>query len=60
MFTNLKPVAAAAVVLATLAITTAQAKQVEADAPKTRTAVAQKLSKVTPAPYYWLVLGVGY
>ena len=60
MFTKLKSIAGAAIVLAMLATNAAQARQVETDTPKTKTAVSQKLARATPAPYFWLVLGVGY
>ena len=60
MFTNLKSIAGAAIIIATLATTAVQARQVEADTPKTEAVVSQKLAKATQAPYFWLVLGVGY
>jgi hypothetical protein len=60
MFTNLTSIAGAAIIIATLATTTVQAKQVETDTPKTEAVVSQKLARAIPAPYFWLVLGVGY
>lgn len=59
MFRNLKSIAGAAIILATLATVTAQAKQVETDMPKTERVVAQKLAKAQTS-YRWLVLGVGF
>ena len=61
MLKNLRSIAGAAIILATLATTTVQAKQIETDTPKTERIAAQKLAKAqTQAPYFWLVLGVGY
>jgi hypothetical protein len=61
MFKNLTAIAGTAIILATLATSAAQARQVETDTPKTERAVAQKVAKAqTQAPYFWLVLGVGY
>lgn len=59
MLTTIKSIAAAAVIATTLAATAVQARHVESDAPKARQAVAQKLAKAQ-APYFFLVLGVGY
>ena len=47
MFKNLKSIAGAAIILATLATTTAQAKQVETDTPKTETVASQKVAKAS-------------
>jgi len=61
MFKSFATIAGAAIMLATIAIASAQAKQVVTDAPKTETIVVQKVAKAqTQAPYFWLVLGVGY
>ena len=61
MFKTLKSIAPAAIVVATLASTTVQAKQIDADALKTERAATQTVAKAqTQAPYFWLVLGVGY
>jgi hypothetical protein len=60
MFKNLKSIAGAAIILAALA-TSVQARQIDADAPKTERATAQTVTKAqTQSPYFWLVLGVGY
>jgi hypothetical protein len=56
---NLTTIAATAIMIATLATSAVQARQVETDAPKTNQVVAQKLAKAEK-PYFWLVLGVGY
>jgi hypothetical protein len=61
MLKNLTLIAGAAIILATLATTTVQAKQIETDPPKTERVAAPKVAKAqTQAPYFWLVLGVGY
>ena len=61
MFKNLKAIAGTAIIVATLATTTVQAKQVvQTDTAKTEQVVQQKFAKAAPAPFYWLVLGVGY
>ncbi len=61
MFKNLTAIAGTAIILATLATSTVQARQVETDTPKTERVVTQKVAKAqTQAPYFWLVLGVGY
>lgn len=61
MLKNLKAIAGTAIIIATLATTTVQARQIETDVPKTEQIVAQRLAKAqTQAPYFWLVLGVGY
>jgi hypothetical protein len=61
MLKTLKSIAPAAIVVATLATTTVQAKQIDADAPKTERVATQTVAKAqTQAPYFWLVLGVGY
>lgn len=60
MLKNMTQAAAIAIIIATCATTTTQAKQIEATTPKCARAVApQKLAKVQ-TPYVWLVLGVGY
>jgi hypothetical protein len=58
-------VAGAVIILATLAATAVQARQIEADTPKTERVVTPKLAKAqiqarTHTPCFWLVLGVGY
>lgn len=61
MLKNLTTLAGTAIILATLATTTVQAKQVVTEAPKTEQVVAQQVAKAQPqSPYFWLVLGVGY
>jgi hypothetical protein len=61
MFKSFKSIAGAAIILATIATATAQAKQIVTDAPKTETVVVQKVAKAQiQAPYFWLVLGVGF
>jgi hypothetical protein len=61
MFKTLKSIAPAAIVVATLATTTVQAKQIDSDAPKAERVAAQTVAKAqTQVPYFWLVLGVGY
>jgi hypothetical protein len=61
MFKSFKSIAGAAIILATIATATAQAKQITTDTPKTETVVVQKVAKAhTQAPYSWLVLGVGF
>jgi hypothetical protein len=63
MLKNLTSIAGAALILATLATTAVQAKQIATDTPKTERVAAPKLAKAqiqTQAPYFWLVLGVGY
>ena len=61
MFKSFATIAGAAILLATLAIATAQAKQVVTDTPKAERVVVQKVAKAqTQAPYFWLVLGVGF
>ena len=61
MLNNLRSIAGAAIILATLATTTVQARQIETDKAKIERIAAQKLAKAqTQAPYFWLLLGVGY
>ena len=61
MFKHMKSIAGAAIILATLATTTVQARQIDADAPKSDRVAAQAVAKAqTQSPYFWLVLGVGY
>jgi hypothetical protein len=61
MFKSFATIAGAAIMLATIAIASAQAKQIVTDAPKIERVVAQKVAKAhTQAPYFWLVLGVGF
>jgi hypothetical protein len=61
MFKTFKSIAGAAIILATIATAAAQAKQIATDTPKTETVVVQKVAKAqTQAPYFWLVLGVGF
>jgi hypothetical protein len=57
-FSMLKSITTA-IIIATLATSVVQAKQVDTDAPKAERVVAQKLAKAEK-PYFWLVLGVGY
>jgi hypothetical protein len=60
MLKNIASIAATAIVVATFATTTVQAKQIVADTPACERVVApQKLAKVQ-APYVFLVLGVAY
>lgn len=62
MFKTFTSLAGATIVFAALATTAVQARQVETDTPKTeQRAAAQNVVKAqTQAPYFWLVLGVGY
>jgi hypothetical protein len=61
MFKSFKSIAGAAIVLATIATASAQARQIETEAPKTERIEKQTVAKAqTQAPYVWLVLGVGY
>jgi hypothetical protein len=61
MFKNLTSIAGTAIIVATLATTTVQAKQIDADAPKAERVATQTVAKAqTQARYFWLVLGVGY
>jgi hypothetical protein len=56
-------IAAAAIILATLATTAVQARQIETDTPKAERIATPKLAKAqahTHTPCFWLVLGVGY
>jgi hypothetical protein len=58
-------IAGACIILATLATTAVQARQIETDTPKPERVSTPKLAKAqnraqTQAPYFWLVLGVGY
>ena len=59
MPTCIRWIAATAIIAATLSTTPAQARQVEADTPKGRQVVTQKLAQAQ-VPYFFLVLGVGY
>ena len=59
MLKSITSVAGAAVILAALATTTVQAKQITTDAQKCEQVEAQKVAKAQ-SPYLWLVLGVGY
>ena len=60
MLKNITRIAAAAIVIATVATTVAQARQIDADKPKCERVVAsQKLAKAQTL-YLWPVLGVGY
>jgi hypothetical protein len=59
MLKNLKAIAGTAIILATIATTTVQAKQIETDTPKIERVAKQKLAKAQ-APYFFLVLGVGF
>jgi hypothetical protein len=56
---SITSLAGAAIILATLATTTVQAKQITTATQKCEQVEAQKLAK-TQAPYVWLVLGVGF
>ena len=55
---TLTTIATTAIIIATLATTAVQAKQI--DTPKCDPAIAQHVAKQTSSPYLWLVLGVGY
>jgi len=58
---NLKSIAGTAIILAMLTVTSVQARQPDADAPKNERGAAQSASKTqTQTPCFWLVLGVGY
>jgi hypothetical protein len=60
MFKNLTAIAGTAIILATLA-TTVQARQIDADTPRSERVAAQAVAKTqTRSPCFWLVLGVGY
>jgi len=61
MLKSITSLAGAAIILATLATTTVQAKQVVTDTRKTEQVDAQTVASAqTQAPCFWLVLGVGY
>ena len=60
MLKSITSLAGAAIILATLATTTVQAKQITTDTQKCEQVEAQKLAKAQTRPYLWLVLGVGY
>ena len=61
MFKSIKAIAGAAIILATIATASAQARQIEADTQKIQRTEKQTVAKAqTKAPYFWLVLGVGY
>ena len=61
MFKRFTSIAGAAIILATIATASAQAKQTETEAPKIERVEKQTVAKAqTPAPYFWLVLGVGF
>jgi hypothetical protein len=61
MLKKLKSIAGTAILLATFAATTVQARQISADTPKSERVAAQAVAKTPPqSPYFWLVLGVGY
>jgi hypothetical protein len=58
-------IAGACIILATLAATAVQARQIETDTPKTERIATPKLAKAqiqahTHTPCFWLVLGIGY
>ena len=60
MLKNITRIAATAIVIATCATSTVQARQIVADTPTCERAIApQKLVKAQ-APYVFLVLGVAY
>ena len=59
MLKTFTSIATTAMIVATLATTSVQAKQI--DAPKCDQTIAQHVAKAqTASPYFWLVLGVGY
>jgi hypothetical protein len=69
MLKSLMSIAGASIILATLATTAVQARQIETDTPKTERIATPKLAKAqikaqiqahTHTPCFWLVLGVGY
>ena len=61
MFKSIKSIAGAAIILATVATASAQAKQIETDAQKIERIEKQTVARTqAPAPYFWLVLGVGF
>jgi hypothetical protein len=58
---SITSLAGAAIILATFATTTVQARQITTDTRKCEQVEAQKLAKAqTQSPYLWLVLGVGF
>lgn len=67
MSKSITSLAGAAIILAALATTAVQAKQITTDTPKIEQVEVQQLAKAqivqTPtnqAPHFWLVLGVGF
>jgi len=59
MLKSISSLAGAAIILATLATTTVQARQITTDAQKCEQIEAQKAARAQ-AQSFWLVLGVGY
>jgi hypothetical protein len=59
MLKNIKSIAGAAIILAAIATASAQAKQIETEAQKIER-IEKQTKALTPAPYFWLVLGVGF
>jgi hypothetical protein len=55
MFKSFKSIAGAAIILATIATVSAQARQIETETPRAETVQKQKAQS-----YVWLVLGVGF
>jgi len=60
MLKSITSLAGAAIILATLATTTVQAKQVTTDAQKCEQIEAQRVARAQAQSPFWLVLGVGY
>ena len=58
MLKSISSLAGAAIILATLATTTVQARQITTDAQKCEQIEAQKAARAQAQ--FWLVLGVGY
>ena len=62
MLKSITSLAGAAIILATFATTTVQARQITTDTPKVEQTEVQKLARAQTVhvPCFWLVLGVGY
>jgi hypothetical protein len=60
MLKKLSSIAATAIMIAAITTSTVQAKQIDADTPKTELSVTQQKIAKAQSPYFWLVLGVGY